>query len=612
MRINSVMRQPARLLAAALLLLAGCASALGEDTYNGTELSIPSMQIGSGTYSNVVVTPLKILAVYGGQPNGSGDTYSPVNNQLTIPAVFYNGTTYTNVVITVRSLVSVGGVVGVDFYNSPELFIPSVQVLGGSSYNNVVITVNSIASNGGGMPASVQDQYNPSTKQLTITAIQYSGKIYTNAIVNLGTVVSVGGSPVGDSILHSFSSSSTDGVFPVGTLTLGTDGNFYGTTRAGGLYPGMHSQGLGTVFRITPAGVEDVLYAFNGCVAYYGCVVAGSLDGATPAGDVIQGNDGNFYGATSYGGAYGQGTVFRVTPAGVETVLYSFSGCTFHNASCGFAGSLDGAIPAAGLIQGADGNFYGTTSSGGAYNVGTVFRVTPAGVEKVLYSFSGCTTYGCGIAGSTDGANPVTGLLLGNNGNFYGATSGLGSGTVFEITPAGIETVIYSFGSDTLNVSNPNSLILASDGNFYGTAGGGAYFNSLGSGGTVFKLTPTGVGTLLHSFSGGGSVAGSADGAFPNSLIEGADGNFYGTTSAGGGYDEEIGTGAGGTIFKITPAGIESVLHAFSGDGGITGSTDGASPVGLIQVGAGNLYGTTQQGGASNIGTVFVLPNVIQ
>ena len=496
-----------------------------------------------------------------------------------------------------------------DFYNSPELFIPSVQVLGGSSYNNVVITVDSIASNGGGMPASVQDQYNPSTKQLTISAIQYSGKIYTNAVVNLGTVVSVGGSPFADSILHSFSSSSTDGVFPVGTLILGTDGNLYGTTRAGGLYPGMHSPGLGAVFRITPAGVEDVLYVFNGCLAYYGCVVAGSLDGAIPAAGLIQGSDGNFYGSTSYGGAYGQGTVFRVTPAGVETVLYSFSGCTFNN-GCGFAGSLDGAIPAAGLIQGGDGNFYGTTSSGGAYSVGTVFRVTPAGVEKVLYSFSGCTNNGCGISGSTDGANPETGLLLGSNGNFYGTTSGLGSGTVFEITPAGIETVIYSFGGPTL-VSSPNSLIVASDGNFYGTAGGGTYSSSLGSGGTVFKLTPTGVVTLLHSFSGGGLVAGSADGAFPNSLIEGADGNFYGTTSAGGEYDEELGTG-GGTIFKITPAGVDSVLHAFSGGGGITGSTDGASPVGLIQVGAGDLYGTTQQGGASGGGTVFVLPKLIQ
>ncbi len=152
---------------------------MGEDTYNGTELTVPFVVIGSSTYSNVVVTPERILAVNGGIPNGGADTYIPASNQLMIPAVYYAGSTYTNVVISVGSLVAVGNVRGVDFYASPELFIPSVQVLGGSVYSDVVITVDKILSAGGGMPENVQDVYDRATKQLTIAGIEYNGTVYT-------------------------------------------------------------------------------------------------------------------------------------------------------------------------------------------------------------------------------------------------------------------------------------------------------------------------------------------------------------------------------------------------------------------------------------------------
>jgi uncharacterized repeat protein (TIGR03803 family) len=200
---------------------------------------------------------------------------------------------------------------------------------------------------------------------------------------------------------------------------------------------------------------ETVLYSF------------GSLgDGANPYAGLVQGSDGNFYGTTYLGGASNGGTVFRITPAGVETVLYSF----------GSAG--DGTNPFAGLIQSSDGNFYGTTLKGGAHNVGTVFRITPAGVETVLHSF---------LAAPGDGINLFAGLIEGSDGNFYGTTYGggaMGGGTVFRITPAGMETVLYSFAA--LGPPPDGGLIEGNDGNFYGTT----YLGGASNGGTVFKLVP--------------------------------------------------------------------------------------------------------------------------
>ena len=293
-------------------------------------------------------------------------------------------------------------------------------------------------------------------------------------------------------------------------------------------------------------------------------------DGSGPTG-LIQGKDGNFYGTTSNGGRYGQGTFFRITPAGAETVLYSFVG-----------GSGDGSNPE-GVIQGSDGNFYGATSEGGAgqcqFGCGTAFKITPDGAESVLYFFTGMT----------DGGSP-NGLIQGTDGNFYGSaafggvSSGLcgqsGCGVVFRLTPSGEETVLYSFTGGTSDGAVAASLIQGSDGNFYGVTAYGGTAN----GGTVFKVTPAGAETVLHAFTAG------SDGAAPQTpLLQATDGNFYGTTPLGG-------SSSAGTLFRVTPAGAETVLHAFAG-----GATDGAQPMmPVIQGTDGDLYGTTGAGGSTN------------
>lgn len=377
----------------------------------------------------------------------------------------------------------------------------------------------------------------------------------TKAIAGSAVAIVVSASaPSSEIVLHSFGS-GTDGQNPYGTLIQGSDGDLYGTT----LYGGANAPGYGTVFKITPAGVETVLYSFDAGTDGFG-------DGYDPAAGLVQGTDGNFYGTTTKGGANGAGTVFRITPAGVESVLYSFKGV-----------DGDGSTPYASLIQGGDGNFYGTTMAGGVYSNGTVFKVTPTGAETVLYSFGA----------DPDGQQPYAPLVQGSDGNFYGVTllGGSGQGTVFKITPAGVETVLYAFHGPGDGQSGYAGLVQGSDGNFYGvTALGGTNGR-----GMMFKVTPAGVETVLHSFGG------TSDGWNPSSaLVQGSDGNFYGTSEYGG-------TNSYGTAFKITPEGAETVLHAFGANGDGTGSYGGP-----VLAGDGNLYGTTLGGGANGGGgTVY-------
>jgi uncharacterized repeat protein (TIGR03803 family) len=289
---------------------------------------------------------------------------------------------------------------------------------------------------------------------------------------------------------------------------------------------------------------------------------AGGSDGADPYHTLIQGSDGDFYGTTLNGGSSNTGTIFKITPSGTESVFYSFA-----------------SVPYSGLVQGSDGNIYGTTASGGTSGRGTVFKITPSGSETVLYSFP---------AASSD---PYTGLIEGSDGNFYGTTGAGGTsddGTVFKITPSGLESVLYSFAPSGSNGEIPYAgLIQGSDGNFYGTT----YFGGANGLGTVFKVTPSGSETVLYSFAGG------SDGEHPYAgVIQGRDGNFYGTTYQGG-------TSGYGTVFKLTPSGTETVLYTFAG-----GSSDGANPeAGVIQGSDGNFYGSTLQGGASGYGIVFEL-----
>jgi uncharacterized repeat protein (TIGR03803 family) len=374
--------------------------------------------------------------------------------------------------------------------------------------------------------------------------------------------------------LYSFGGTSTDAMGPSGVLFQGSDGNFYGTSDRGGLAEcadGASSDpyytGCGTVFKITPAGKETVLHSF----------AAAPGDGTAPA-VLIQGSDGNFYGATAGGGANNAGTVFKLTPEGVETILYSFKGGT------------DGAA-AQGLIQANDGNFYGTTAGGGANNAGTVFRLTSEGVETILYSFSG--RQDAPPEGANDGANPIGQLLQGTDGNFYGVTAlgGLQApdvmdgtcGTVFEVTPEGVETILHRFSGPD-GQSPAAGLIQGNDGNFYGTTtGGNTTF------GTVFKVTPQGVETTLYIFS---PSSPSTPFDPTNALTQGTDGNLYGTTSGGG-------MNQGGTMFQLTPEGAVAVLYSFP-------KTSGPN-TNLVQGSDGNFYGGTALNGAYNRGYFFKL-----
>jgi uncharacterized repeat protein (TIGR03803 family) len=348
-----------------------------------------------------------------------------------------------------------------------------------------------------------------------------------------------------------FLSSSSSSVRPEYTsaaLVQGSDGTLYGTTVYGG------ASGNGTVFQVTLAGVLTTLVSFKGA------------NGSHPSAALVQGSDGNFYGTTEFGGTNGnQGTVFQVTPAGALTTLVSFNG-------------INGSHPFARLVQGSDGDFYGTTILGGANNLGTVFKMTPGGVLTTLYPLN-----------FANGSSPFAALVQGTNLNFYGTTEGGGAsgyGTVFQITPGGAPRMFVSFNGS--NGAEPaGGLVRGSDGNFYGTTeyGGNLNYNAGYGFGTAFKMSPAGVLTTLVAFTG-------ANGSYTvGGLVQGSDGNFYGTTAGGG-------PGGGGKVFKMSPAGVLTTLVAFTG-------ANGSSPSGLVQGSDGNFYGTTRYGGAGGFGTVF-------
>jgi uncharacterized repeat protein (TIGR03803 family) len=315
-----------------------------------------------------------------------------------------------------------------------------------------------------------------------------------------------------------------------------------------------------------------------------------SANGSGPNAGLVQGTDGNLYGTTENGGTpYDQGTVFRISPDGKFKTVYNFG-----------AGENPGYYPNAGLIQGTDGNLYGTTHSGGIDFGGTVFKLTLGGKLTTIYEFCSNNTAGPESAGCTDGYQPNAGLVQGTDGDFYGTTyyggataseNETGAGTVFKITSKGVLTTLYSFCSktDCTDGALPNAgLVQATDGNFYGTTNSGGTPVMDTDYGTVFKITPEGALTTLHSFS-------YTDGGQPyGALLQASDGNLYGTTSEGG-------PNLYGTVFKMPLAGTLTTLNSFN-------NTDGATPwAGLVQGSDGNLYGTTLEGGSSanGDGTIF-------
>ena len=383
------------------------------------------------------------------------------------------------------------------------------------------------------------------------------------------------------SVIYNFTGGS-DGAKPYAGLTIDAAGNLYGTASAGGA-------GYGTVFKLkhkNSSWLLTPLYIFQG-----------GNDGDGPEARVIIGPNGSLYGTTSSGGRFGAGSVFNLrapvafckTPLcpWTESVLYSFTD------------GLDGGSPLGDLVFDQEGNFYGTTSAGGYLHDGTVFKVDTLGNETVLHSFN-----------STDGADPRAGLIKDEAGNLYGTTlfggrnegcppvEVYGCGTVFKVDATGTLTDLYRFSLPPDAIEPSGNLVLDKAGNLYGTTTQGgsgdcfAYSRELGKVqvgcGTVFKLDSTGgQETVLYSFLGGSDKNPLAG------LVLDAAGNLYGTTYGVAGGD-------GGTVFKVDASGNETVLYRF------TGGSDGANPSCTLAFDAkGNLYGTTQGGGANGHGVVF-------
>jgi uncharacterized repeat protein (TIGR03803 family) len=359
----------------------------------------------------------------------------------------------------------------------------------------------------------------------------------------------------------------TNGQNPIDvTLVQGIDGDLYGTTQFGG------TVNEGTVFKITPSGTLTTLWSFclkknaNGFCA----------DGDQPMTGLTLVIGGDLYGTTFGGGEHNGGTVFKITPAGELTTIYSF---------CSRSGCADGVNPSTGtsLIQGTDGNLYGAAGT----TTITFFRLTPAGKLTKLYTAPGYVRY-------------PTGLMQASDGNFYLTVSGGNGpeGDIIKITPAGKGTILYSFCSLTncLDGANPGGpLVQGGNGNLYGTtAGGGKYGN-----GTFFELTLAGKLNTLHSFDYG--TAGNLGSDTNSSVILGADGNFYGVAELGG---KDCIEGCG-TLFRMTPAGVLTTLYEF------TGANESWGPWGVRQDTDGTFYGTTANGGPKSLGTVYSVSDAL-
>jgi uncharacterized repeat protein (TIGR03803 family) len=350
-------------------------------------------------------------------------------------------------------------------------------------------------------------------------------------------------------VLYAFQS-GTDGDTPTGDLILDESGNLYGTTKYGG------SLGYGTVFRLDPGGKESVLHSFT------------DSDGAYPYAGLVRDAAGNLYGTTFQGGPGYGGTVFKLDPEGRMTALHNFAGS-------------DGYHPYGVLIRDRAGNLYGTTGYGGTDDSGVVFKLDEVGKETLLYQFHG----------STDGANPIAGVVRDREGNFFGTTSAGGRGaceggcgTVFMLRKSGEETTMYRFLGSPDGAFPFAGVIRGQSGNFYGTTFDGGRPGCIDNGpgcGTVFKVNVSGREDVLYRFQ-----EAKGEGLPDGGLVLDPAGNLYGTTL--------------GTVFRIDTHGKRTILHHFSG-----GEDGGFLLGGLLLDAAGNLYGTAGGGGAYGHGVVF-------
>lgn len=348
------------------------------------------------------------------------------------------------------------------------------------------------------------------------------------------------------------------GANPYAELIQTVDGNFYGTTELGGI------SNIGTVFRITPNGALTTLVSFTG--------TNGACPGANPYGGLVQSGNGALYGTTRNGGTNNLGTVFKITTNGILTTLVTFNG-------------TNGSAPLTGLLLASDGYLYGTTFTGGVSNKGTIFQMTTNGVLNVLISFPG----------GTNGSAPEAGLIQGMDGYLYGTT--YAGGNLFQARTNGVITNLLVFTGTSgpyLGKVPHGKLVQDAYGNLYGTTYQGGIYDAPYGWGTVFKVTTNGVFNTLHNFD-------STNGANPIAgVILGNDGNLYGTTVVGGGPPPL------GTVFQLTTNGIFTPLYFFDYNASNSTFPHGASLYGgLVQGSDGNFYGTAELGGASGYGTIF-------
>jgi uncharacterized repeat protein (TIGR03803 family) len=371
-------------------------------------------------------------------------------------------------------------------------------------------------------------------------------------------------------------STNSDGASPSGNVIVAPDGSYYGVTFQGG------ANGGGVVYRLK-GGSLTVLHAFSS--SEFGVV---SDDGAEPTGSLLLASDGNLYGTTLYGGANNNGTIFKLTPDGTFTVLH-----TFAASAIGSNVNADGMTAFGRLQQGSDGNLYGTAEFGGTSGSGTIYRITPAGDYTVLYTFTG----------GSDGFAPFAGLTAGADGNFYGTTQS----TFFRITPAGGFTSLFAF--PILGEEPDTGVVLGNDGNFYGLTNGelnkpgtGGTFYRLTPSGAYTALSTLDAPTYAIFNDLGQHVGPNVDGLNAyNPLVKGADGNFYGLASQGGAAHM-------GTLFKVSPQGVFTNLHSFDLKPDGTGKAHAALPASSLAFDAdGNLIGAGEAGGANQSGVVFKL-----
>lgn len=345
---------------------------------------------------------------------------------------------------------------------------------------------------------------------------------------------------------------------PRARLTQGPDGNFYGTTNSDS------TVSCGTVYKITPAGVLSTVHQFV------------CTDGSNPTAALTLGADGNFYGVASTGSGAGNGSgeIFKVSPGGTFSIVYAFVSAT------------DGGFPTSAVLLASDGNFYGVTAGGGTNGLGTVYKLTPAGVFSVIYAFS-----------SADGANFGAGLVQTPDGNFYGTSGGncgatlcATAGNVYRMTTTGTFTNVYEFTDGADGGVPSGALAVGTDGNLYGTTN--AVLGSAGNG-TIFRITSAGALTTLHTFTG-------TDGNVPvGGLVQASDGNFYGVTKNGG---TGCSNGVCGTVFSISSAGAFTSVYDF------TAGVDGKYPAaGLLLATNGTMYGTASSSGQWDVGSVFTV-----